>query len=304
MISNPCADPLFLPTSQVLVGVLAVGLVLLLAVEYSHLRELHRRVLFQRWAVWAVIAPVYSLAVLAGPGPLLLLVSLIVAQALREYAGLVGLPPAYRVVLFLTGVAMGPLAVWAPFAFYGILPLLMIAATLQPLLTQDVHGGVRLLALAALGFAYVPLLLGHVLLIDVWLPGGPGLLLALGLSIALSDVGAFTVGRLFGRRRLAPLVSPNKTWEGAAGNVVGAYAGAGLMRFAFPSDLSLPVALGLPLLVAIGCVWGDLIESLFKREFGMKDVGTWLPGFGGLLDRVDSLIVVAPLTYVLLRAVA
>jgi phosphatidate cytidylyltransferase len=196
---------------------------------------------------------------------------------------------------------MGPLAVWAPSAFYGILPLLLIAATLQPSLTQDVHGGVRLLALAALGFAYVPLLLGHILLIDAWLPGGPGLLLVLGLSIALSDVGAFTIGRLFGRHRLAPVVSPNKTWEGAAGNVVGAYVGVFLMRFALPIDFAPPVALGLPLVIAIGCVWGDLIESLFKREFGMKDVGKWLPGFGGLLDRVDSLIVVAPLSYILLR---
>jgi phosphatidate cytidylyltransferase len=125
----------------------------------------------------------------------------------------------------------------------------------------------------------------------------------LGLSIALSDVGAFTIGRLFGRHRLAPAVSPNKTWEGAAGNVVGAYVGVALMRFAFPPDFPLPVAVGLPLVVAIGCVWGDLIESLFKREFGMKDVGTWLPGFGGMLDRVDSLIVVAPLSYFLLRVV-
>jgi phosphatidate cytidylyltransferase len=161
----------------------------------------------------------------------------------------------------------------------------------------------RMLALAALGFAYLPLLLGHVLLIDVWVPGGPGLLLALGLSMALSDVGAFTAGRLFGRHRLASLVSPNKTWEGTVGNVIGAYAGAALMHFAFPADLIPPAAAALPLVVAIGCVWGDLIESLFKREFGLKDAGTWLPGFGGLLDRIDSLIVVAPLSYYLVRAV-
>jgi phosphatidate cytidylyltransferase len=146
--------------------------------------------------------------------------------------------------------------------------------------------------------------LGHVLLIHTWLPGGPGLLLVLGLAIAVSDIGAFTAGRLFGRHQLAPVVSPNKTWEGVVGNSIGAYAGTALMGFALPQGLPPLVALALPLLVALGCVWGDLIESLFKREFGVKDAGSWLPGFGGLLDRIDSLIVVAPLSYYLVRALA
>jgi phosphatidate cytidylyltransferase len=302
VISNPLASPLFAPTLSVLFVVLAVGLFGLVLAERHNLRQLHRSVLLQRWAVWACIAALYSLAVLSGSLILLLLLTGLVVQAVREYARLVGLPALYRVVLLGASVLMGPLAVWQPAAFFGVLPLLLIAATLQPLLTQDVHGGMRWLALAALGFAYLPLLLGHLLLIDVWLAGGPGLLLALGLAIALSDVGAFTVGKALGRHRLSPLISPNKTWEGTAGNVVGAYVGVGIMHFALPANLPSAVALALPLVVAVGCVWGDLIESLLKREFGTKDAGTWLPGFGGLLDRIDSLIVVAPLSYYLVRA--
>lgn len=302
MISNPLASPLFAPTLSVLLVVLAVGLLGLVMAERHNLRQLHRSVLFQRWAVWACIAALYSLAVLSGSLILLLLLTGLVVQAVREYAQLVGFPALYRGVLLGASVLMGPLAVWQPAAFFGVLPLLLIAATLQPLLTQDVHGGMRWLALAALGFAYLPLLLGHLLLIDVWLAGGPGLLLALGLAIALSDVGAFTVGKALGRHRVSPLISPNKTWEGTAGNVVGAYVGVGIMHFALPANLPSAVALALPLVVAVGCVWGDLIESLLKREFGTKDAGTWLPGFGGLLDRIDSLIVVAPLSYYLVRA--
>jgi phosphatidate cytidylyltransferase len=304
VISNPLADPLFWPTARLLGGILVGGLLLLLVVERRHLRELRRRVLFQRWAVWATIAPLYSLAVLSGSLVMLGLVSLLVGQALREYARLVGLPALYRWVLLLMGLAMGPLALWAPEAFFGVLPLLLIVATLQPLLTHDVRAGMQRLAFAALGFAYLPLLLCHLLLIHRWLPGGPGVLLALALAVALSDVGAFTVGKLFGRHHLSPLVSPNKTWEGAAGNVVGAYLGMALMSYALPATLPLPVALALPLVVAAGAVWGDLVESLLKREFGAKDAGAWLPGFGGLLDRIDSLIVVAPLSYHLLRALA
>jgi phosphatidate cytidylyltransferase len=302
MISNPLANPLFAPTLGVLASVLGIGLLGLLVAERRHLRTLHRSVLFQRWLVWACIAALYSLAVLSGSLPLLILLTALVVQAVREYAQLVGLPALYRTVLLGAAILMGPLAVWQPAAFFGVLPLLLIAATLQPLLTQDVHGGMRWLALAALGFAYLPLLLGHMLLIDAWLPGGPGLLLVLGLAIALSDVGAFTAGKAFGRHRLSPVISPNKTWEGTAGNVAGAAIGVGVMRFALPPDLPTAVALVLPLVVAVGGVWGDLIESLLKREFGTKDAGTWLPGFGGLLDRIDSLIVVAPLSYYLVRS--
>jgi len=302
MISNPLANPLFVPTLSVLASVLAIGLLGVLVAERHNLRRLHRSVLLQRWLVWACIAALYSLAVLSGSLALLVLLTALVVQAVREYGTLVGLPPLYRAVLLGAAVVMGPLAVWQPAAFFGVLPLLLIAATLQPLLTQDVHGGMRWLALAALGFAYLPLLLGHMLLIDVWLPGGPGLLLVVGLAIALSDVGAFTAGKGFGRHRLSPLISPNKTWEGAAGNVIGAAIGVGVMHFALPPGLPPGVTLALPLVVAVGCVWGDLIESLLKREFGTKDAGTWLPGFGGLLDRIDSLIVVAPLSYYLVRA--
>jgi phosphatidate cytidylyltransferase len=301
VISNPLAEPLFEPTASLLGSVLGLALLLLLVLRRGRLAGLRDDVLFQRWAVWAAIAPLYLLAVLSGQLPWLLLVSLIVWQALREYCRLVSLPRLYCWVLLALGLVMGPLAVWTPRAFFELLPLLLIVATLQPLLTQDVRAGMTRLAFSALGFGYLPLLLGHLLLIQVWLPGGPGLLLALGLGVALSDIGAFTVGKLFGRHRLAPLLSPNKTVEGVVGSLLGASLGIGLLSFALPPGLPIYLALALPLIVAVGAVWGDLIESLLKREFGQKDAGGWLPGFGGLLDRVDSLVVVAPLTYHLLQ---
>jgi phosphatidate cytidylyltransferase len=257
--------------------------------------------LFARWKVWAGIAPLYTLAVLGGSLPWLALVSLLVWQGLREFGRLVGLPPLYRRVLLALGLGLGPLAVWAPGWFFEVLPLLLIVGTLQPLLTQDVRTGATRLALAALGFGYLPLLLGHLLLIQAHLPGGPGLLLVLGLAVALSDIGAFTVGKLFGRRRFSSQISPNKTWAGLAGNVLGAYLGAWLLAFALPPGLPTWALALLPLVVAVGAVWGDLLESLIKREFGVKDTGAWLPGFGGLLDRIDSLIVAGPLTYHLVK---
>ena len=109
------------------------------------------------------------------------------------------------------------------------------------------------------------------------------------------------VGRRFGRTPLAPQLSPTKTREGVVGNVLGAAVGlapfAGLLMPDF-GPLSLLVIV---VLVAIGALWGDLFESAVKREAGVKDAARWLPGFGGILDRIDSLLLVVPLVYWALR---
>jgi phosphatidate cytidylyltransferase len=213
----------------------------------------------------------------------------------------VQLPPLYSTVLMTLGLLALPLALLSREALFSYLPLFLIVGTLQPLLTQDVRAGLKTFALAAFGFAYLPLLLGHLVLIHAWLPGGPGILLVIALATALSDVGAFTVGKLIGKHRLSPIISPNKTWEGVIGNVLGAALGTWLLASALPAAMPLWLVLALPIVVAVGAVWGDLLESLIKRELGVKDAGAWLPGFGGLLDRADSLVVTIPLIYHLAR---
>jgi len=284
-------------------GVLLLGLIALLAAARGDVRRLAAGTLFRRWRTWAVIAPIYALAVLSGAVPTLALVLFLAGQGLREYANLVGLPNVYRLVLLLMGLGILPLAILSSDLYLSLPPLLLILATLQPLLLQDVKTGVRNLAFAALGFAYVPWLLGFFVLTQMLVPGGAGLLLVLGLGVALSDVGAFAVGSTLGRHKLSPVVSPNKTWEGVAGNALGAAAGVALMWYALPEWLPLGARLALPLVLALAAVWGDLVESLLKREFAVKDAGDWLPGFGGLLDRIDSLLLAVPLNYYFALAV-
>lgn len=108
-----------------------------------------------------------------------------------------------------------------------------------------------------------------------------------------ADVGAFFVGRSFGRRKLAPRVSPSKTWEGAVGGLllVAAIAWVGAQRFGLP--IFSGIAFGCT--VGIFSIVGDLTESMFKRAAGLKDSGHWLPGHGGVLDRIDSVTAAAPL---------
>lgn len=137
------------------------------------------------------------------------------------------------------------------------------------------------------------LALAHLRLIDPWV------LLAAMCAIFVSDIAAYFTGRAFGRRKLAPGISPGKTWEGAGGAVVGVVIfGLVVIIASTPSARAAgPIALLVPLLAgytAVG-IFGDLFESLLKRQAGLKDSGTILPGHGGILDRIDSLTSTLPL---------
>ena len=122
---------------------------------------------------------------------------------------------------------------------------------------------------------------------------GPALMLFLLLLVVAADIGAYFAGRHFGRNKLAPRVSPGKTWEGVMGGVVGAAVVAlvGVSIF----HVSAAPFIGLSLVTVLASVVGDLTESLFKRHAGVKDSGSLLPGHGGVLDRVDSVTAAAPI---------
>jgi len=122
---------------------------------------------------------------------------------------------------------------------------------------------------------------------------GPWIVLWLVLMVCAADIGAYTAGRSFGRRKLAPRVSPGKTWEGALGGLlmVALVAWGGAVYFGLPAlDV---IAFGCA--VGVFSVIGDLTESMFKRAADLKDSGGLLPGHGGLLDRIDSVTAAAPL---------
>jgi phosphatidate cytidylyltransferase len=122
---------------------------------------------------------------------------------------------------------------------------------------------------------------------------GPELVLWMLLLVCAADVGAYFAGRRFGRHKLAPRVSPGKSWEGA----VGGLAAVALVALLGCLHFGLPAAAGVAFGCAVGIfsVVGDLTESLFKRGVGLKDSGNILPGHGGLLDRIDSVTAAAPL---------
>lgn len=151
------------------------------------------------------------------------------------------------------------------------------------------------IAVTLLGVTYVtfPLNFFYLLLAD----RGPYVLYFFCAIIFMGDTGAYFIGKLVGRHKMAPLASPNKTWEGCAGGILFAVIGAWAAWAIMLRSVDLGLALGTAVVVHAVAQMSDPLESLFKRAVGVKDSSHVLPGHGGFLDRVDSLILAAPFFY-------
>lgn len=134
----------------------------------------------------------------------------------------------------------------------------------------------------------------------------PRLLLGVFIFIWLYDTGAYCVGMLLGRHRLFERISPKKSWEGVIGGILLCIAGAYVTYHWFDEFFQVPnltIWMGLSVVVAVFATFGDLVESLIKRTVGVKDSGHILPGHGGILDRIDSLLLVAPAVLIYLMLI-
>ncbi|HEY6873736.1 MAG TPA: phosphatidate cytidylyltransferase [Geobacteraceae bacterium] len=182
-----------------------------------------------------------------------------------------------------------------PFQF--ALTLLVLLSCLHFLFTiRDIRQSAGEAALFLMGFLYVPLLLGHLVLLR-GLPHGVQWVFLLIVIVMAGDTGAYYTGSSFGRRKLYPIVSPNKSMEGAAGGLAGSVVGALIAKFTFFPELTVPDAVMTALLLGVLGQLGDLFESLLKRSFGVKDSGSIIPGHGGILDRLDSILFAAPAAF-------
>ena len=162
---------------------------------------------------------------------------------------------------------------------------------------------------AGLSFFYVGLLLSFVVQLRLFGSNLTGLtaLASLIAVVKMGDSGAYTIGRLFGRHKMTPLLSPGKTWEGAVGAVLGAALGAWLVFRLMPTATGTAAAtpdfhwgwIVYGVVVGIAGLLGDLAESLIKRDAGRKDSSPWMPGFGGMLDILDSILFAAPVAWLL-----
>ncbi|HEU5240729.1 MAG TPA: phosphatidate cytidylyltransferase, partial [Ornithinibacter sp.] len=175
---------------------------------------------------------------------------------------------------------------------------LTVLALLLWRLPENPDGYVRDVTAGVFVTMYVPLLAGFAALMLREDDGADRVVVFIAVTV-LSDIGGYVAGVLFGRHPMAPTISPKKSWEGFAGSALFTAVGGALLVTLLVDGLWWEgVVIGLAAMVA--ATLGDLGESMIKRDLGIKDMGSLLPGHGGMLDRLDSLLLAAPVTYLLL----
>jgi phosphatidate cytidylyltransferase len=201
---------------------------------------------------------------------------------------------------------------WGPALCRGLAGALPVAALAGPAAVVAALG-LALAGAAALGLAGSEPLAGRLVVVQrrgwglaytggllaalvvlAGLPYGRRLVLMLVAVVAAADTGAYFTGHLAGRHRMTPALSPGKTWEGLAGGLAAAVAAGVLFAWLFLPDTGAAAGAALGLAMAVLSVAGDLLESLLKRVHGVKDSGGLLPGHGGLLDRLDGILLAGP----------
>lgn len=251
----------------------------------------------QRIVTAIVLAAAVLVVVFLLPQPATVLALAILTLAgAWEWAAFAGIDNAVGRTGYVTTVAavMG-LVWWLTTAVFGLEPLLwlslawwIIALFWVTFFPGRVNSGLAAVSgVAVLVPAWVALVRLYLLT-----PNGPEMLVFVLFVVWAADVGAYFAGGALGRTKLAPRVSPGKTWEGVLGGLLAAL-GVGLLG-AFWFDLPVTAFLLLCVGVVLASVVGDLTESMFKRHVGLKDSGSALPGHGGVLDRIDSITAAAP----------
>lgn len=248
-----------------------------------------------------------------GGMPILLLISVIVVLASKEYVKILenkGFYPSLSVILFADAL----FAIVAYLGFTNLVPMMFTLGTMAGFLYILFRGRQPYIANVSttiLGFVYTGWFPLHLLFlrdigshnITSWdmvlktniLNDGLGYVIFLFAIILLTDIGGYYFGKNFGKHKLAPVISPKKTIEGSLGGTISALVGAGVVGYFINLPVHHIIIAGL--LLTVFAQLGDLSESLLKRDAGVKDSGSSLPGHGGFLDRTDSFVFTIPIAY-------
>ncbi len=205
-----------------------------------------------------------------------------------------GIPGASAGCLLLYSVYAG----WEDFSL--LLVLIFLAFVLLRLFDREAGPGHALADIAPLvvGLFYIPLILSLQIAIR---KAGPEWIIFIGATVWASDSFAYYIGKNFGRRKLYPSVSPKKTVEGALGSMAGGALAGLLTKLLLIDGISIRQVLVVGFFIGCIAVLGDLTESMFKRDSGVKDSSSLIPGHGGVLDKIDGMLYVTPVVYIVVR---
>lgn len=290
--SAALSDPIFRAYAVIVVAVLVTAGIVLLLLQF-----VIRIVLGSVWKTyraWLWMAPLAAIFVFAGRVPFIVGATAVGLLAVREFLRVSKLSDDR----LLSGAVYFGIVLTGIVALFGrdlatVSVLTIVVLLLVPVLRNQVTGELRKMSLGILAFVLLGWMWGHLGLLANS-PNRYGYLCFVIFATEVTDVAAFIFGKIFGRHLLRSEISRGKTWEGALGALLAAMALPWLLRFSFPFFGAGQLLLT-GLIVGLGAPFGDLSLSLLKRDLGAKDWGVAIPGHGGVLDRIDSLIFVAPL---------
>ncbi len=301
-------DPVLWTYTWLVAVLLGVAGSVLLILQYGFKKPM--RSVWDTYRGWLFIVPIVFGALWLGRPATIVGLAIISTIAFKEFARATGI---YSDWLYTLAVYVGIISTMlltlaqdprtGELGWYGLFmatPVYFVALLLTiPILMNKTKGQLQRVSLSMLGFIYLGWMFAH---LGFLTNSGNfyGYILYLFFAVELNDIAAFMFGKLFGKHKLRSEVSPNKTIEGALGAIVVSMAMPLLFHFSFPHFGTLELILT-GLIVGVGGQLGDLSISFIKRDVGVKDMGASIPGHGGILDRVDSLIFVAPLFFHMVR---
>jgi phosphatidate cytidylyltransferase len=291
----------------IVIGLLVAGGVVLVALRLAHKNVEHA---WQAYRGWLAIVPIAATAIFLGRETTIAFFTVVGLLGFREFARATELDREWcTAAVVCAGIVAAGVACLLPdpyrpasgwYDLFMATPVFVSVAILAvPVLRNRSQGQLRVTMLAIFSFVYFGWMWGHV----AFLANSRHAYAYLGyllVAVELSDVAAYLTGKAFGRHALRSNISPRKTWEGSLGALAVSLALPWGLWFTFP-HLEWPDLLAIGLIVGVGGQLGDLAVSVIKRDLGIKDMGATIPGHGGILDRIDSLVCAAPLFFHYIR---
>ena len=259
---------------------------------------------------WLVMVPIVVGTIFLGRTATIVGVALLAMVGFKEFARATGLyEDWWMTALVYLGIGLLGVSSYVTDprlgyeGWYGLfmsLPAYVVGAILLvPIFRNRAQGQLQQIALAIVGFVYFGWMFSHLGFLANT-PHAYGYILYLIFAVEINDIAAFTCGKIFGKHKLRENISPNKTVEGSVGAIIISLIIPWLLWFSFPHFEAVHLVI-IGLVIGVGGQLGDLVISYIKRDIGIKDMGAVIQGHGGILDRVDSMIFVAPIFFHVIR---
>lgn len=302
---NPLLNPILPEIVKRFIWLFAAGFALIWILNRFSIRGLWKGELGKRYLSWLAIGGLFMAFVFLGGVPSLIFLFIIMAFSIWELCNMAKLQKSYFWTLLILAAVSIITASYLTDKFY-MLPILYLATLTTLTIRRNDEKGFFPLATSLYTAIWIIFFLCHFILLghlNNGIDNTKALLLMVGFAVPLADIGAYVFGRalsrieFLNRFKIADKISPKKIWAGMLGDIIGAGIGIAIMYFAVGKYFSFWQLAFLACLIGIFSVIGDMNESLVKRYFGVKDSSDLIPGHGGILDRIDSVIRVIVVVY-------